>query len=119
MSDIKRHSAVPARLTHNRMVEFGNLIFIGGTTAENRSANCKEQTQEVLNTIESFLVSAGSDKSRILSCTVWLSDIREKDQMDTAWLAWIPAGAKPVRATVQALLAAPEARVEIMMVAAK
>jgi enamine deaminase RidA (YjgF/YER057c/UK114 family) len=119
MSDIKRHSAIPARVTHNRMVEFGNLVFIGGTTAENRSATCKEQTEEVLKTIESFLVTAGTDKSRILSCNVWLSDIREKDQMDAAWLTWIPGDAKPVRATVQASLAAPEARVEIMMIAAK
>lgn len=45
---------------------------------------------------------------------MWLADIRETVEMDAAWLAWIPADAKPVRATVQALLAGPDARVEIM-----
>ena len=117
--DIKRHGAIPPRPTHNRMVEFGNLVFIAGTTAVNRSGTTRQQTEEVLRTIESYLTSAGSSKSRILSCNVWLTDIREKNQMDEAWLAWIPEDARPVRATVQALLAAPDARVEIMMIAAK
>jgi enamine deaminase RidA (YjgF/YER057c/UK114 family) len=50
---------------------------------------------------------------------VWINDMREKEQMDAAWQAWIPADAKPTRATVEARLATPDTRVEIMVIAAK
>lgn len=113
---IKRSSPGPSL---SRLVEFGNLVFVAGTTADNKTANCKAQTEEVLKKIDAFLSAAGSDKTKILWCNVWVSDIREKDQMDAAWQAWIPADAKPARATVEARLATPDTRVEIMMIAAK
>lgn len=113
---IKRSSPGPSL---SRLVEFGNLVFVAGTTADDKSAGCKAQTGEVLKKIDVFLATAGSDKSKILWCNVWVSDIREKDQMDAAWQAWIPADAKPARATVEARLATPDTRVEIMMIAAK
>jgi enamine deaminase RidA (YjgF/YER057c/UK114 family) len=117
MSDaIKRSSPGPSL---SRLVEFGNLVFVAGTTADNKSAPCKAQTEEVLKKIDAFLATAGSDKSKILWCNVWVSDIREKDQMDAAWQAWIPADAKPARATVEARLATPDTRVEIMVIAAR
>jgi enamine deaminase RidA (YjgF/YER057c/UK114 family) len=50
---------------------------------------------------------------------VWLPDIREKDQMDAAWKAWVDPENKPVRACVEARLATPDTRVEIMVTAAK
>ena len=103
----------------SRLVEFGNLVFVAGTTAENKSASCKTQTEEVLKKIETFLKEAGSDKSKILWANVWINDMREKEQMDAAWQAWIPADAKPTRATVEARLGTPDTRVEIMMIAAK
>ncbi|MEK6594401.1 MAG: RidA family protein [Pseudomonadota bacterium] len=113
---IKRSNPGPSL---SRLVEFGNLVFVAGTTADNKSANCKAQTEEVLKKIDAFLAAAGSSKSQILWCNVWVSDMREKDQMDLAWQAWIPADAKPARATVEARLATPDTRVEIMMIAAK
>jgi enamine deaminase RidA (YjgF/YER057c/UK114 family) len=56
-----------------------------GTTADNKSASWKVQTEEVLKKIDRSLIQAGSDKSKILWCNVWLTDIREKEQMDAAW----------------------------------
>lgn len=103
----------------SRLVEFGNLVFVAGTTADDKAASCKAQTEEVLKKIEAFLKEAGSDKSKILWANVWINDMREKEQMDAAWQAWIPADAKPTRATVEARLATPDTRVEIMMIAAK
>jgi enamine deaminase RidA (YjgF/YER057c/UK114 family) len=103
----------------SRLVEYGNLVFVAGTTADDKSGSCKNQTEQVLKKIEKVLSEAGSDKSKILWCNVWLNDIREKDGMDAAWLEWIPADAKPARATVEARLATPDTRVEIMMICGK
>src|SRR3954447_20863105 len=113
---IKRHHPGGAL---SRAVEFGNLVFVAGTTADDRSASCKAQTHEVLKKIDRYLSDAGSDKSKILWCNVWMTDIREKDQMDAAWQEWVDKDNKPARATVEARLGTPDTRVEIMMIAAK
>lgn len=73
----------------------------------------------MLRKIEGFLAAAGSSKSLLLQATVWLSDIREKEQMDAAWKAWIDPENKPARACVESRLGTPDTRVEIMIVAAK
>ena len=117
MSDTIKRNHPGASLS--RLVECGNLVFVAGTTADNKSANCKAQTEEVLKKIDRLLDEAGTNKSRILWCNVWVSDIREKDQMDAAWQAWVDPDNKPARATVEARLATPDTRVEIMMICAK
>src|SRR5687767_6174471 len=117
MSDtIKRHHPGASIA---RMVECGNLVFVAGTTADDKAASCKGQTEQVLKKIDRLLADAGSDKSKILWCNVWVTDIREKDQMDAAWQAWVDPANKPARATVESRLGTPDTRVEIMMIAAK
>ena len=113
---IKRHHPGASL---SRLVEFGNLVFVAGTTADNRAANCKAQTEEVLKKIDKLLDEAGSSKSKILWANVWVNDMREKDQMDAAWQAWVDPNNKPARATVESRLGSPDTRVEIMMIAAK
>ena len=113
---IKRHHPGPVL---SRAVEHGGLVYVAGTTAENKAAPCKAQTEEVLQRIDAALAAAGSSKSKLLWAQVWLADIREKDQMDAAWKAWIDPDHKPVRACVEARLGTPDTRVEIMVTAAK
>ena len=72
----------------------------------------------LLDKIDALLKQAGSDKSRILSATIWLTDMRYFPEMNAKWDAWLPAGAAPARATVQAALATPNLKVEIGIVAA-
>ena len=105
----------------SKIVEYGNLVFIAGTVADNRgpSDSCKAQTEEVLRKIDGLLAAAGTNKSRLLSANVWISDIREKDQMDAAWKAWVHPENKPARACQECGLATRDTRVEIMAVAAK
>jgi enamine deaminase RidA (YjgF/YER057c/UK114 family) len=103
----------------SRLVECGNLVFVAGTTADDRSASCKGQTEEVLRKIDKLLAEAGSSKSKILWCNVWVNDMREKEQMDAAWQAWVDPNNKPARATVESRLGSPDTKVEIMMIAAK
>jgi enamine deaminase RidA (YjgF/YER057c/UK114 family) len=113
---IKRHHPGASL---SRLVEFGNLVFVAGTTADDKAAGCRAQTQNVLQKIDRYLAEAGTDKSKILWCNVWLTDIREKDQMDAAWQAWCDPDNKPARATVESRLGKPDIRVEIMMICAK
>jgi enamine deaminase RidA (YjgF/YER057c/UK114 family) len=113
---IKRHHPGP---TLCRAVEYGNLVFIAGTTADNKSANAKGQTEEILKKIDGFLAECGTDKSKILSANVWVADMSEKPLMDAAWTAWVDPNNKPVRACVEAKLGSNETRVEIMVTAAK
>ena len=115
-NEIKRHHPGASL---SRLVECGNLVFVAGTTADNRGASCKAQTEEVLRKIDRLLGEAGSSKSKILWANVWLTDMREKDQMDAAWQAWVDSDAKPARATVESRLGTPDTRVEIMMIATK
>lgn len=117
MTDSIKRSHPTASLS--RLVEFGNLVFVAGTTADNRAASCKGQTEEVLKKIERLLDEGGSNKSRILWANVWVSDMSEKGEMDAAWQAWVDPNNKPTRATVQAQLGSPDTKVEIMMIAAK
>jgi len=113
---IKRHQSGPV---HSRVVEHGDTVYVAGTTADNRAGSCKEQTEEILRKIDSFLALGGTDKSRLLTAVVWLTDIRQKDQMDAAWKAWVDPENKPARACVESRLGTPDTLVEIMVTAAK
>jgi enamine deaminase RidA (YjgF/YER057c/UK114 family) len=78
----------------------------------------REQTAEVLAEIDLVLKKAGTDKTRILAANIWLSDISTFGEMNAVWDAWVVPGRTPARATVEAKLAAPEYKVEIMVTAA-
>lgn len=93
------------------------FVFLAGQVATDPRADVEGQTRQVLAEIDRLLAAAGSDKTRILSATVYLADISTFAQMNRAWESWVPADNKPARATVQAQLAAPEYRVEIQVVA--
>jgi len=96
----------------------GNTIYLAGQVAEDPSADVTGQTRQILASIDRLLAAAGSDKTRILSATIYLADIGTFAQMNSAWDAWVPAGHTPARATVEARLAAPHYKVEIQVIAA-
>lgn len=78
-----------------------------------------QQTTEVLDSLERQLAAVGSDKSRILMATVYLTDLADCDAMNRAWDAWLPPRSAPSRACVQvAGLAHPGWRIEIALSAA-
>lgn len=115
MSNIARHQS-NSRLS--RAVVHNGVAYLAGTTAENRSAPMKGQTEEVLRKIDEALKLAGTDKSRLLSAVVYVSDMRLKSQMDEAWVAWVDPKNAPARATVETRLGTPDTLVEIMVIAA-
>jgi enamine deaminase RidA (YjgF/YER057c/UK114 family) len=76
------------------------------------------QTEAVLAAIEELLAQAGSDKSKILSATIWLADMGDFAEMNSVWDTWVDRANPPARATGEARLAAPDYQVEIIVVAA-
>lgn len=100
-------------------VEYGGLVFVAGTTPDDTSPGIKGQTEQVLKKIDASLAKAGTNKSKILSANIWVTDIRNRDGMNEAWIAWMDPKNPPARATVEAKLADPRMLVEIMVVAAK
>ena len=101
----------------SQAVVANGFVFLAGQVATDPTADVTGQTRQVLGEIDRLLALAGSSKQRILSATVYLADIATFADMNRAWDAWVPADAKPARATVEASLAAPEYRVEIQVTA--
>jgi enamine deaminase RidA (YjgF/YER057c/UK114 family) len=93
------------------------LVYLSGQVAEDDSADVAGQTQQILGQIDSLLAEAGTDKTRILSATIYLDEISDFPAMNAVWEKWVPAGQPPARATVEAKLAAPKLTVEIQIVA--
>ncbi|KQP59180.1 hypothetical protein ASG40_16525 [Methylobacterium sp. Leaf399] len=104
----------------SQAVTHGDLVFLAGqTAAEPEGTGVTEQTAQILGQIDRLLALAGSDKGRILSATVYLSDIATFAQMNEAWEAWVDRGNPPARATVEARLCEAHYLVEIVVVAAR
>jgi enamine deaminase RidA (YjgF/YER057c/UK114 family) len=97
----------------------GNTVYTAGIVAGDNSADAAGQTQQILATLDQYLGEAGSDKTRILSATVWLADMKDYAGMNSVWDAWVPAGNTPPRACVEARLATPKYLVEIRVTAAR
>jgi enamine deaminase RidA (YjgF/YER057c/UK114 family) len=79
----------------------------------------KGQTWDVLKQVDRLLALAGSDKSKIVSTTIWVTDIRNREAMNEVWKEWVDSNNLPARACVEAKLADPLLLLEIMVVAAK
>jgi enamine deaminase RidA (YjgF/YER057c/UK114 family) len=103
---------------NSRVVVHGNLVFCSGIVADDKSLPMKGQTAQVLRKIDVALAAAGTDKSRILSATVYMADASQKNEMNEAWMAWVDKTNLPARCAVGAVLT-PGTRVEIMVTAAK
>lgn len=95
------------------------VIYLAGQVAGNPDADVRDQTRQVLDAIDKLLAEAGSDKTRILQTTIFLADIADFPLMNEVWDAWVPQGATPPRATVEAKLATPKYLVEIKIIAAQ
>ena len=115
-TDIRRIQANPRM---SQAVVHGGVVYLAGQIALGaREATVAEQTAVILSQIDALLREAGTTRDRILSATIWLTDMADFDAMNAVWDDWLPAGAAPARATVGAALALPGLRVEIGVIAA-
>jgi enamine deaminase RidA (YjgF/YER057c/UK114 family) len=97
----------------------GDTVYLSGQVAEDRSADVEGQTRDILRQIDALLAEAGTDKSRLLTATVYLTDISGFADMNRAWEEWVDRSNPPARATVEARLASPDYLVEIQVIAAR
>ncbi|NVN11039.1 RidA family protein [Nguyenibacter vanlangensis] len=103
----------------SKVVEYHGFLFTQGFVARDLKADIVAQTHDVLEQIDEALEQHGTDKTRLLQAQIWLKDIKDRDAMNGVWSAWLPKGGAPARACVQAVMAAPEILVEIMIVCTK
>lgn len=105
----------------SQAVIHNKTVYLAGQVAgDDAGAGVYEETRSILANIDRLLAAAGSDKSRLLSATIWLTDMDSFADMNRAWEAWVVPGATPARATVMSpRLAAPKYHVEIGVVAAQ
>lgn len=115
VSEIVRLHAGPRM---SQAVIYEGLVFITGQT-DDLASDVAGQTKNVLTKIDALLAQAGSDRSRILSANVWLTDIANFDDMNRAWEEWIDTANPPARATVESKLARPDYLVEIAIIGAR
>lgn len=115
MTNIKREGAAK-RFTE--VVTYNGVIYLAGQVPADPTVDFKGQTAQVLSQVEALLLANGSDKSRMLTCQIFLADIRYIAAMNEVWDAWVVPGQAPARATVEARLASPEKLIEVCVTAA-
>lgn len=115
--------AIERKHTNKRMsqtVVHGDTVYLAGQVAEKAAgAPAGEQMAGILKRIDELLGEVGSDKSKLLSATIWLADIRDYDAINEHWDAWLADGQAPARACVEAKLASPLFTVEVGVIAAR
>jgi enamine deaminase RidA (YjgF/YER057c/UK114 family) len=113
---ITRHE--PSKIL-SKVVEANGFVFTAGIVADDISQDIKGQTKQVLAEIDRLLALGGTNKSKAVSATIWVTDIRNRDAMNEVWMAWNGGKDLPVRACIEARLADPRMLVEIQVTAAK
>lgn len=96
----------------------GGLVYLAGQVPADTSQAMFGQTQQILANIDRILAKAGSHKSRLISCTIYITDLAQFSEMNRAWDAWVDPSNLPARATVEVKLANPAWLVEIQGMAA-
>jgi enamine deaminase RidA (YjgF/YER057c/UK114 family) len=112
--DIKRFETGPRM---SQAVVHNGTVYLAGQVG-NAGDDVATQTKQALAEVDRLLALAGTDKSRILSATVWLADMVDFPKMNAVWDAWASPGNTPARATGEAKLASPEYLVEVIVIAA-
>ena len=114
---IERHDIGPRM---SKAVVHGNTVYLAGIVSdEPKGKSVTEQTKSILAQIDGFLAKAGTNKTKLLTANIWITDMANFAEMNAVWDAWVSPGNTPARATVEAKLAAPDYKVEIMVTAAR
>jgi enamine deaminase RidA (YjgF/YER057c/UK114 family) len=115
MTEIKRFDVGPRM---SEMAVYNGTVYLAGQIAEDAAQDIGGQTRQVLAAIDALLARAGSDKSKILRAQIFIADLADFAAMNAVWEAWVVPGHTPPRATVQAALAKPQWKIEIVVTAA-
>ncbi|PSU73728.1 hypothetical protein C9J20_05880 [Photobacterium phosphoreum] len=103
----------------SRVVKHNGTIYLCGQVCADATKDITEQTQTMLDKVETLLEQAGSDKQHMLSATIYIKDMSLFAEMNTVWDNWVPEGYAPARACVEASMARDVLLVEISVIAAE
>lgn len=101
----------------SRAVVVGNMVYLGGQVADDRSTGIEAQTKATLAKIDALLAEAGSSRDRLISATIWLKTMDDYDGMNRVWDSWIDPENPPARACGEVRMAYDDIRVEIIATA--
>ncbi len=114
---IERHDVGPRM---SKCVVHGDTVYLAGIVANDpKGKSVTDQTKDIVAQIDGLLAKAGTDKSKLLTANIWITDMANFAEMNAVWDAWVSPGNTPARATVQSALAAPQFLVEIAVIAAR
>jgi enamine deaminase RidA (YjgF/YER057c/UK114 family) len=116
MSQGLRRFHVGDRLSE--MTIHNGTVYLAGQVASDATQDIRGQTRQVLAMIDKLLAEAGTDKAHILMCQIFIADLADFAAMNEIWEDWVAPGDAPPRATIQAQLAKPEWRIELVVTAA-
>ena len=102
----------------SEMTIHNGTVYLAGQVADDASQDIRGQTAQVLAAIDKLLAEAGTDKAHILMCQIFIKDLADFPVMNEVWEDWLAPGDAPPRATVQANLAKPDWKVEMVVTAA-
>src|SRR3974377_137796 len=110
---IERHETGPRM---SKAVIHGDTVYLAGIVADSpKDKSIAEQTRSILSQIDGFLAMVGTNKAKLLSANIWITDMANFAETNMVWDAWVSPGNTPARATVEAKLASPDYKVEIMV----
>ncbi|WP_431856070.1 RidA family protein [Azospirillum sp.] len=103
----------------HRAVEHNGIVFLGGIIADDVSVGMGGQTQQICKKLDAVLAMAGTDKTKLLSAQLYITDMAQKEDMNAAWLEWLDGNDLPARATIGvADLGSPSILIEVVVTAA-
>jgi enamine deaminase RidA (YjgF/YER057c/UK114 family) len=102
----------------SEMTIYNGTVYLAGQVANDATQDIRGQTQQVLASIDRLLHEAGTDNAHILMCQIYIADLADFAVMNEVWEDWLAPGDAPPRATVQAILAKPDWKVEMVVTAA-
>jgi enamine deaminase RidA (YjgF/YER057c/UK114 family) len=103
----------------HRAVEAGGVLYLSGMTADDRSEGMGGQTRQVLRKVDRLLTELGSDRSKVVMATAYITDMDAKDQMNEAWLEFFPGEHLPARATIGVASLGEGILIEVVCVAVR
>ena len=103
----------------SRIVKHNGTIYLCGQVCKDAEQGIKEQTESMLEKVDTLIEQAGSDRKNILSATIYIKDMQYFAEMNEVWDNWVPEGYAPARACVKASMARDALLVEISVISAE
>ncbi len=100
-------------------VEHNGVIYFGGVIAPNTSVGMADQTAQICSRLDALLAECGLSKTDLLTAMIYLADFSQKEEMNKAWLEWLPAEALPTRATIGVSELGTNVLIEVVVSAAR